>query len=87
MREIILKTKEELGDAIKNAVSIGANNQPKNSVYIGSCTDEYDTWHYYQDEDGTFYYEGERILEFDCEMKEAQRRRKALRRMKNKQLA
>ena len=80
--EVILKTKEELGEAVGQAVSIGANNQPENPVYIGSYKGEYGTWHYYRDGDGKFYYENSRIMEFDREMKEAQRRRKALRRMK-----
>ncbi len=80
--EIILKTREELGEAAENAWSIGAYNEPIEPVYIGSCKTEHNTYHYFMDIDGTYYFEDEVTMKFDKELKEHQKKTK-----KNKPLA
>ena len=79
---IILKPEEELGETVKGAVSIGANNQPENPEYIGSTGTGCDLYHYFKDTDGRIYFLSSRTMQFDREMREARKRRKALRRMK-----
>ncbi len=68
---------EELLECARGqAVSIGAYNQPDNPVYIGSESTEYSVFHYFQDNEGRFYYESERTLQFDRKMQEAQKKPK-----------
>lgn len=74
--EVVLKTREELADAVENAKSIGAYNEPENPVYIGSLETEYNVYHFYQDSDRRFYYEDERCLQFEKKIKEHRKGRK-----------
>lgn len=72
---IILRAREELEEARKNAWSIGAYNTPKGSAeYLGSLSENNDIFHFYRDAEKKYYYESERGLKFDREMRKAQKR-------------
>ncbi len=73
---VILQNREQLADVIGHAKSIGAYNQPDNPVYIGSYDSGNNIFHYFQDDDGCFYFEDERCLQFDKEIKEHQKERR-----------
>lgn len=73
--EILLKDRKELQEDVKEAWSIGAYNEPKDPVYIGSRETEYDTYHYFKDSDGRYYYESGRTMKFEKEIKELQKKR------------
>lgn len=76
-KDAVFRTEEELSEAKGNAWSIGAYNIPEHPVeYLGSLKEERDIHHYYRDKNGKYYFESERILKFDREMREAQERRK-----------
>ncbi len=72
-----LKTKEELGGAVGEAWSIGANNQPLDPEYIGSRRERDD--HYFKDIDGTFYFLSDSSMELEKELERARRERMAMR--------
>ncbi len=74
-----LKTKEELGGAVGEAWSIGANNQPLDPEYIGSRRERDDTHHYFKDIDGTFYFLSDSSMELEKELERARRERMAMR--------
>ena len=74
--KVVLKTREELADAIENARSIGAYNQPSCPVYAGSCDTGNNVYHYYRDSDGKYYYQDERCLQFENIIKEHTKGRK-----------
>lgn len=72
---IILRTKEELKETEGRAWSIGAYNIPEEPIkYLGSLAENNNIYHYYKDRGGNYYFETERGLKFDREMREAQKR-------------
>lgn len=74
-REVIFRSEEELKEARGNAWSIGAYSIPEDPVeYLGSLAKKDDVWHYYKDKNGKYFYESERTLKFEREMREAQER-------------
>lgn len=79
-----LGTAEELAEAKGKAWSIGANSQPKDPEYIGSRRDGDNTYHYFKDTDGKFYFLSSRLLEFEKELEAGRARRKALHRYSRK---
>lgn len=48
---------------------------PNNATYIGAVETKGDTYFYYQDEEGNFYYDSQQIRRFELEMREAQKRK------------
>lgn len=81
--DIVIKTREELPQGISAARSIGAYNIAENPVYIGSEQTANDVYHYFADNDGTYYYESEKTRRFEEEMKERQLKRKQRRYSRN----
>lgn len=81
--KITIKPRDELPKHISDARSIGAYNIPENPVYIGSEQTANDVYHYFADDDGTYYYESERTMRFEEEMKERQLKRKYRRYSRN----
>lgn len=77
---IQLKAAEELEEARRKAWSIGAYSQPRNPEYIGSLPDRNDTFHYFKDADGKYYYIGNREMEFEKEMETSIKKRLAMQR-------
>lgn len=63
------------GEIFGQAVTIGAYNIPDSPEYIGSKKTKHDTYHYFRDADGKYYFESERIMEFDRQIRESQKRR------------
>lgn len=75
--EVIFRSEEELREARGNARTIGAYSIPEEPVeYLGSLAEKDDISHYYRDRNGEYFYESERMLKFDREMREAQERRR-----------
>lgn len=73
--EVIFRSEEELKEVRGNARTIGAYSIPEEPVeYLGSLAEKDDISHYYRDRNGEYFYESERMLKFDREMKEAQER-------------
>lgn len=64
----------------KDGRSIGANNVPDDPELLGIVKEKNGKIYYYKDKRGEYFYQSEMILNFDREMKEAQRRRKERRR-------
>ena len=80
-KDAVFRSEEELSEAKGNAWSIGAYNIPENPVeYLGSLTAKRDIYHYYRDKNGKYFYESERTLRFERKMREAQTRRKCMKR-------
>ncbi len=76
-KNVIFRTKEELKAARENAWSIGAYNIPElPTEYLGSIDEKNDIYHYYRDKDGKYFFESERTLRFDREMREARKKRR-----------
>lgn len=76
-KDAVFRSEEDLSEVRGNAWSIGAYNIPEHPVeYLGSLKKERDIYHYYRDKNGKYFYENERTLRFDREMREAQERRK-----------
>ncbi|MCM1259242.1 MAG: hypothetical protein NC307_15555 [Roseburia sp.] len=77
-KDAVFRSEEELSEVKGNAWSIGAYNIPENPVkYLGSLRAERDIYHYYRDKNGKYFYESERTLKFDREMREAQERHRS----------
>lgn len=75
--EVIFRSEEELKEVRGNARTIGAYSIPEEPVeYLGSLAEKDDISHYYKDRNGEYFYESERMLKFDREMREAQERRR-----------
>ena len=75
--EVIFRSEEELREVRGNARTIGAYSIPEEPVeYLGSLAGKDDISHYYRDRNGKYFYESERSLRFDREMREAQERRR-----------
>ena len=75
--EVIFRSEEELREVRGNAWTIGAYSIPEEPVeYLGSLAEKDDICHYYRDRNGKYFYESERSLRFDREMREAQERRR-----------
>ena len=75
--EVIFRSEEELREVRGNAWTIGAYSIPEEPVeYLGSLAGKDDISHYYRDRNGKYFYESERSLRFDREMREAQERRR-----------
>ena len=80
-KDVVFRSEEELSEAKGNAWSIGAYNIPETPVeYLGSLKAERDIYHYYRDKNGMYFYKSEKSLRFDREMREAQERRKRMKR-------
>lgn len=76
-KDVVFRSEEELSEVKGNAWSIGAYSIPELPVeYLGSTKIGNDIHHYYRDKNGKYFYESERILKFDREIREAQERRK-----------
>lgn len=74
-KDVVFRSEEELSEVKGNAWSIGAYNIPETPVeYLGSLKVTGDIHHYYRDSKGKYFFESERILRFDREMREAQER-------------
>lgn len=48
---------------------------PNNAVLIGAVDTGDDTYFYYQDDEGNFYYDSERMRRFETEMQERKKAR------------
>ena len=73
--EVIFRSEEELREVRGNAWTIGAYSIPEEPVeYLGSLAEKDDISHYYRDRNGKYFYESERSLRFDREMRKAQER-------------
>lgn len=70
-----MEEKEVLEQARKNAWSFPWLTPPNNAAYIGAIEAKEDTYFYYQDKEGNFYYDSQQIRRFELEMREAQKKK------------
>lgn len=69
----------EMVKAQKEAYSFPGTRPPNGAWYIGSITKNNDTYNYYKDEDGNYYYDTDKERKFEVEMQQAQRKRRQAR--------
>lgn len=72
--------KQLLEEARENARSFPGLIPPDNAVYIGAVDAGDDTYFYYRDSSGNFYYESGRMRRFELEMMERMKERERQRR-------
>lgn len=70
-----MEEKELLEQARKNAWSFPGLTPPNNAAYIGAIKTKEDTYFYYQDKEGNFYYDSQQMRCFELEMREAQKKK------------
>ena len=75
---------ELLEEAREKAVSFPGLAPPNNAEPIGEIKEEHDTYFFYRDSKGNFYYISDRTRKFEEEMLKAQKKRKAKRRRMEK---
>lgn len=69
-----------LQEAREKAYSFPGLVPPNNAEPVGQIEEAHDTYFYYRDSEGNFYYDSERMRRFELEMQEAQKRKKERRR-------
>ena len=70
---------KELELAQKNAYSFTGLKPPNDAWYIGSKEKSGDTYHYYKDAEGNYYYDSEKGRKFEEEMLLVQQKKKCRR--------
>lgn len=68
-----MEEKDILEQARNQAWSFPGLTPPNHARYIGSIETKEDTYFYYQDREGNFYYDSQQMRSFELEMREAQK--------------
>lgn len=70
------KYAEQLVLAQQNAKSFTGLRPPNSAWYIGSVKKNNETYHYYTDEKGNFYYDSQSQRDFETKMREIEKKRR-----------